>query len=305
MRSNTAASRSTSPRLVDVPLTTRTPLLAARHALHDGPQFEHERVLRLLDPMDAVGRHHQAVIDGVGARHRTAFVAAQPDRQQPSPRRLVEGPQHVHRVAARREPDRDVTGSGVSDDLAGEDQLEADVVGERGEHRTIVDERHRGQAPTRAADCGTARRSPSASVALPPLPNVNSRPPCSKRCAIASPAASERGGALRASVTVRRFAALGHLRPGRRGEVGQERAGVALVSVDERVEEAGRFGGHDPCSCEHREGDAGVDEDEVAGPHRVDEADVDRSRASRPRPRRRSRRRARSRPPPSGPRRST
>ena len=53
--------------------------------------------------------------------------------------------QHVRRVAARREADGDVELAGVGDELPREDELEADIVGERGEDGLVVDQRQGGQ----------------------------------------------------------------------------------------------------------------------------------------------------------------
>ena len=75
----------------------------------------------------------------------------------------------------------------MGDELAREDQLETDVVGQRGEDGLVIDQDEGGQRPPVRRVAEQIRR-PSASVALPPLPKVNSRPPASEalrheRCA--------------------------------------------------------------------------------------------------------------------------
>ena len=187
--------------------------------------------------------HDQAVIDASAARHRAAVVARQPDRQQSRRRASSKARSTFTEPPLVENPIAMSPASRVGDELAGEHQVEADVVGERGEDRPVVDERQRGQA----AALRRVRNSSavaSASVALPPLPNVNSRPPCRKRWAIASPACAARSPhCVRASPS-RSVLALGHLAPRRRGEIGEQRRRVALVGIDERVQEAGRLGRH-------------------------------------------------------------
>ncbi len=73
---------------------------------------EDQRVLGLLDAVDALGADHQAVVDGVAGRHGAAFVTGEAHGQHAPPGRLLQGPQHVGRVAARGEADRDVAGAG-------------------------------------------------------------------------------------------------------------------------------------------------------------------------------------------------
>ena len=93
--------------------------------------------------------------DGVAARHGRPLVAAQADGEEAPPRRLLEGAEHVDRVAAGGEPDGDVAGPGVGDDLPGEDELEADVVGQRGQHGPVVDQGQGRERPARAGGGGT------------------------------------------------------------------------------------------------------------------------------------------------------
>ena len=137
------------------------------------------------------------------ARHGAAVVAAQPDGQHAPPGRLLQGPQHVDRVAAGGEADRDVAGPGVGDDLAGEHQVEADVVGQRGEHGPVVDERDAPAAGGRDGGSTNSATVPSASVALPPLPKANSRPPRRNRSAIAVAALAATGRRTLRGVDVR------------------------------------------------------------------------------------------------------
>ena len=171
-------------------------------ALDGFPQRERQGVLDLLNPVDALGAHDQAVVDGIAHRHAGSLVPAEADREEAPARRLLEGAQHVRRVAARGEADGHVELAGVGDDLAREDELEPHVVGERGEDGLVVDQREGGQrAPVR----GVAEQLavPWASVALPPLPKLNSLPPRAKRSAMAAPARST-CSAQRSSVAARR-----------------------------------------------------------------------------------------------------
>ena len=124
-------------------------------ALDGFPQGEQEGVLDLLDPVDALGAHDQAVMDGFAHRHAGPLVAAQADRQEAPARRLLEGAQHVGRVAARGEADGYVVSVGVGDELAREDELEPDVVGERREDSLVVDQGEGGQ---RAPERGVAEQ---------------------------------------------------------------------------------------------------------------------------------------------------
>ena len=59
-------------------------------------------------------------------------------------RRLAERGEEISRVAARRDADGDVAGLGTGDQLAGEDEFEADIVAQRGEHCGVASERARG-----------------------------------------------------------------------------------------------------------------------------------------------------------------
>ena len=63
----------------------------------------------------------------------------------PSARHAVDGPQHVRRVAAGRDRDRDVAGAAERLHLAREDLVVAVVVGDGGERRGVGGERDRRQ----------------------------------------------------------------------------------------------------------------------------------------------------------------
>ena len=94
----------------------------------------------LLDAVNAVGAHDEAVVDVARTSHLTTVVAGEADRQDVALASLLEGRQQVPRPAARGQAERDVAGSGVGDQLTREHQLEADVVAQRAEHGRVVGE---------------------------------------------------------------------------------------------------------------------------------------------------------------------
>jgi hypothetical protein len=71
------------------------------------------------------------VCHGLAGGHPATFVAGEPDRQQTSPRGFLEGAEHVAGISAGREPNGDVPRTGMGDQLAGENDVEADVIGQR------------------------------------------------------------------------------------------------------------------------------------------------------------------------------
>ena len=108
---------------------------------------------------------------------------------------------------------------------------------------------------------------------LPPLPNVNSRPPAPKRSAIAAAAASSED-ASRSRVDTLERAADRSLALSRCREVAEQRVGVALVAFDEGIEEVGALA-HGVTGSTTCDGGAGVHEHEVAGTDRAHEVHVD------------------------------
>src|SRR4051794_41786405 len=80
---------------------------------------------------------------GLGG-NATAVVADEGDRAQAATARLPERLEHAERVAARREREEDVAAPPVGDDLAREDGLCADVVGDGGDDRRVGGEGERG-----------------------------------------------------------------------------------------------------------------------------------------------------------------
>ena len=114
-----------------------------------------ERGLGLLDAVDAVGPHDQAVVEVGARRHPAAVVAGQADGaagpagapRRRRARRLAELPL-VDRPRAMS------PGAAVGDQLAGEHQLEADVVAQRGQHGLVGGEGagRQGAAPGRLGE---------------------------------------------------------------------------------------------------------------------------------------------------------
>ena len=152
---------------------------------------------------------------------------------------LAERGHEVAGGAAGGHGDGDVARPGAGDELAGEHEVEADVVAERGEDRLVGGERPGRERLADRRAARTARRAVATSVELPPLPNANIRPPAANRRAI-SAAAVAISSRLASSVDSRSARALGGLGGGRGGEVAQQGVLVALLGVEEGVEEVGR-----------------------------------------------------------------
>ena len=91
--------------------------------------------------------HDQAVVE-TGLGHLAPVVAGQADGEQAPPAALGEGVEEVDRVAAGRQPKAMSPGAAVGDELAGEHQLEADVVAQGGEDGLVGDERAGREGPT-------------------------------------------------------------------------------------------------------------------------------------------------------------
>ncbi len=115
--------------------------------LDAAPQGETQRGLRLLDPVDAARSDHQQVVE-VGRRpHLTPVVAGEADREETPAACLRESPKKVHGISAGRETQQDISLGAKGDHLPRKDELEAHVVGERGDHGMVRHERPRGQGP--------------------------------------------------------------------------------------------------------------------------------------------------------------
>ena len=78
-------------------------------------------------------------------RSRSAGSPGQPDRRQALPPCRAEGTEHVLRVAARRDPDRDVARTADRLDLPLEHEVEPVVIPDRGQHRGVRRQGDRGQ----------------------------------------------------------------------------------------------------------------------------------------------------------------
>src|SRR5690606_34634404 len=77
--------------------------------------------------------------------HLTPVISGKPNREEPTPVRLVEGSHDVVRAAAGGQPDRDITGPPKRRDLPSEHRCEANVVGRGGGHGHVVRQRRRRQ----------------------------------------------------------------------------------------------------------------------------------------------------------------
>ena len=87
--------------------------------------------------------HGEAEIQVLGRGHPAAVVAGEPDGQQAPLFCLGDRRHQVLGVAGCRQGDGDVTVAGVGDDLAREDQVEPDVVAQRGDHGLVGGQRPR------------------------------------------------------------------------------------------------------------------------------------------------------------------
>ena len=158
-------------------------------------------------------------------RHGPALVAAKPTVSSPRREASSKARSMLTRVAAGGEPDGDVAGPGVGDELAGEDELEADVVGQRGEHGPVVDQGQGRQRvgrpggpeqgrprPRRRWRCRRCRRRRAGRR------RRSARPWPSPARSSSAPAALERG---RAQGPALRHLGRGRARPGR--PAGRER----------------------------------------------------------------------------------
>ena len=126
----------------------------------------------------------------------------------------------------------------MGDELAGEDEVEADVVAEGGEHGLVVDQTAGRPRPPHGGRANSAAR-PAASVELPPLPKV-------KQPAAGGEALGHGGGrrverrrpAARVVGPERHARRPPSPRPTRRGRRAAP-SGRAVVAVDEGIEEVG------------------------------------------------------------------
>src|SRR5579875_551538 len=254
MRSRTAASLPGS----GLPLTARHPscLVAPgtrgsrsspgplRRRLRPGeavpqrrPQGEAQRRLGLLDAVDALRAHDQAVVDRVASGHLPPVVAGEAHGEHAEPLRLGEGGEEDRRVAAGREADRHVGRPAVGDHLAGEDQLEADVVAEGAQHAGVGGQVAGGQRPSPVASGhqsgeggGVVGAAPVAEGQHPPARGEARR----HRLRHSGDLAGQPLQRFRGQSAALRFLGLGRGR-----QVGEQAGGVALVRLDERVEEVG------------------------------------------------------------------
>ena len=200
-----------------------------------GPQRIAHEGLRLLDPVDALAAHREAHVHIGRRRELAAVVAREPDRVHAAGAGLAEPGHEVAGAAAGGHGDGDVARPGAGDELAGEDEVEADVVAQRGEDRLVggerpgrerlADRRPREQRDE-GGDVGGA-----AAVAEREHPPARGEP------------AGHLGGGRRDQLPVgvhRGLAqrrALGGLGGGGGGEVAQQGVLVALLGVEEGVEE--------------------------------------------------------------------
>ena len=167
-----------------------------------------------------------------------AVVADHRDRHQTPPARLGQRLDHVARVARRRQRQQRVPARAVGDHLAGEDRLDADVVGDRGQDRRVLGQvdRRAGRAPR-----GSRRRRPSRR-----WPSRRCRAPAACRRARSSRAARPRRRrapvAFSVSVCSRSAPDLLGLHQHRAAHVVEHRLELVLALVEERIQEARRAG---------------------------------------------------------------
>src|SRR5262249_59041359 len=83
-------------------------VLSERH-VHEVPDDVVERHVRLLDAVNAEGRHHEAVVGELGKP--SAVLAREGDREEPVLARRLEGLHEIRRVAARADREGDVARS--------------------------------------------------------------------------------------------------------------------------------------------------------------------------------------------------
>jgi hypothetical protein len=125
------------------------------------------RCLHFLNAGNVVAADHNRQIHEPAAKDFPAVVAEQRDREQPPLARLLECAHQVAGSSARRNRDRDVAAVSVSDQLAEEDRVTPDVVGDgpkinRGRLHRQRKRRNRRRSDPRA----TSTRSLSSSAAL-------------------------------------------------------------------------------------------------------------------------------------------
>ena len=238
MRSRTAASRSDgSGHGVSHRSGSRS-----RRAWTSDQSRHAQRRLDLLDPVHAVGPHHEAHVEVAGTTHLAAVVPGDTDRVQARARRVRRtrrrgcgssrwstGPGRCRRgrrarSAAGRRPGRirRRCASAVS------------TAGSSARHCAGSARPHGGRANSDANDM--------ASVALPPLPNVNSRPPPCERDRPSPRAAVEQIRTRRGRTSPRAVPHRSRLRLDRCREVDEQVPGIALVTFDEGIEEVGTLG---------------------------------------------------------------
>src|SRR5690606_10062468 len=175
-----------------------------------------------------------------------AVVAGEADGVQAAPPGLPHRRGEVRGTAAGGQRDRDVLVAGAGDQLAGEDQLEPDVVAQCGEHRLIGGQAPGRQRPSgrRAGEQRRQRRGVgrTAAVAEGEQPAAGGEPACHlggggvEQVGVGGQRGAPQGGAL------------GGLRLRGRGQVGQQGLRVGLLGLDERVQEVGPVPGCAGCA---------------------------------------------------------
>ena len=161
MRPKTAASRSLAavlPLLADGSRRRGSRHVAPRTggrgygqvSLDGLPECQCQRILDLLNPVDAVGPYDQTVVNRIAHGHAGSFVAAQANRESASARRFLEARSMSTESPLVEKP------MAMSNSLAWamscreKHELKPHIVGERCEDRLVIDQRQgRQRRPVR------------------------------------------------------------------------------------------------------------------------------------------------------------
>src|SRR5829696_1207673 len=191
--------------------------------------------MAFLDAVNALRMHGETEVEVLGRRHPAAVVAGKPDGQQAPLVRLCDRRHQVLGVARRRQRDRDVAVACVGDDLTLEDQLESDIVAQRGHHSLIGGERPcRDRAPPRrtAKQCGQRGGVGGTAAVAQRVEPAATKKPLGHR--------DSRRGQPRC-VLVQRFplqpSTFGGLATCRCRQVIEKATGVGLLRLDERIQD--------------------------------------------------------------------
>ena len=167
--------------------------------------------------------HDEAVVDVRGRGHLAAVVAGQADREHAPAPRLGERVEHVARAAARRDADARCRRRAPWAISCRENTRSKPTSLPSAVSTAVSSTRQRAGSGRPDGGRANSAASDAASVELPPLPNVNSRPPPAN--ALGHRRRPRRRGrpGTASSVAVRSAALASRLRRGRAREVGEQR----------------------------------------------------------------------------------